>query len=473
MSLTVVSIGPGDSSLLNKRTESILLKAEMLWLRTGMHPLASWLKQSNITFRSMDDLYNSSEDFEILSETAARILWSAATKENVVYAVSDQMTDHTVDAVFKLRPENADIRIIPGFSFADYYLPSCRDYFSTSDIRICSAASFVASGYDPSIPVLITEINDEITAGEIKQLISSNICDEEKIVFMNGDAHSISIPVYELDRQPHYDHLSAVGAGAFPYAARCRKTLPDLMRIMDHLRSPSGCPWDRIQTHDSLKPYVVEEAWEVVDAIQEKDPDHLAEELGDLLFQVAFHASIGKSFDEFSIDDIIGKICEKMVRRHPHVFLENGECAVSGSSVPYSSISWDRIKQKEKGERSPDDQLDDISAAIPSLRYAEKILRKMNLVRSFEYPSESEILSLMDEIFLRIKDTSDRQATEIRIGTLLLCISEYSRQLNMDSEILLHQAVRHLITAYRKNNPESKKEPGIRKPLTFKDLCVY
>ena len=165
--------------------------------------------------------------------------------------------------------------------------------------------------------------------------------------------------------------------------------------------------------------------------------------------------------------------CEKMIRRHPHVFLENGECAVSDGSVSYSNISWDKIKQKEKGNRSPDDMLDDISAAIPSLRYAEKILRKMNLVRSFEYPSGSEILSLMDEIFLRIKDTSDRQATEIRIGTLLLCISEYSRQLNIDSEILLNQAVRHLITAYRKYNLESKKESGIRKPLTFKDLCVY
>ena len=85
------------------------------------------------------------------------------------------------------------------------------------------------------------------------------------------------------------------------------------MRIMDRLRSADGCPWDKAQTHESLKPYVVEEAWEVVDAIQENNPDHLAEELGDLLFQVAFHTSIGQDFDEFTLEDVVGNICEKMI----------------------------------------------------------------------------------------------------------------------------------------------------------------
>ena len=146
----------------------------MLFLRTGRHPLASWLEKQKILFRTMDDLYNDAEDFEILSESVARKLWeNAAEHETVVYAVSDSMTDHTVDAVFASCPENGQVEIIPGFSFADYYLPACRVFFSTADIRICPAASFVMSGYNAERPVLITELNDEITAGEVKRYLSS------------------------------------------------------------------------------------------------------------------------------------------------------------------------------------------------------------------------------------------------------------------------------------------------------------
>ena len=120
MILTIVSIGPGDPALLNEKSIETIRQAGMLFLRTGRHPFVKWLEQQRIPFFTMDDLYESSDDFEALSHAVAAKLWKAAgSKENTVYAVSDTMTDHTVDEIFSLRPENARIRMIPGFSFAD------------------------------------------------------------------------------------------------------------------------------------------------------------------------------------------------------------------------------------------------------------------------------------------------------------------------------------------------------------------
>ena len=295
----------------------------------------------------MDSIYESAEDFESLSSAVAAEIWNlAAEHSNTVYAVSDMMTDHTVDAVFAGKPADGRINILPGFSFSDYYLPACRDFFSVSDIRICPASSFVNSGYDPSRPLLLTELNDELTAGDVKNYLSSFIRDEETVLFFEKDAAVRPVRLYELDRQPFYNHLSAVAAGAYSYEQRNRRTLDDLISIMDRLRSPDGCSWDRAQTHESLQPYVVEEAWEVVDAIHDGQPVHLAEELGDLLFQVIFHASLAEEEGLFTLEDVAKTAADKMVRRHPHLF-----GGAKYSSDAEKDAAWEEIKRAEKEGR--------------------------------------------------------------------------------------------------------------------------
>ena len=475
MILQIVSIGPGDPELLNIKTINALRSADTLVLRTGRHGLSAWLKSEQIPFFSMDDLYESSKDFESLSDAIALRLWNIAAhaEGNVVYAVSDSMTDRTVDALFACRPETGTIDIIPGFSFADFYLPSCRSFFSTSDIRICPAASFMESGYDPTHPLLLTELNDEITAGQIKNYLSVYIQDEETVFFLNGNADPFPIPLFELDRQPFYNHLSAVAAGIYPYDRRSRRTMEDLMSIMDRLRSSDGCPWDRAQTHESLKPYVVEEAWEVVDAIHQNRPDHLAEELGDLLFQVVFHASIGKSFDEFTIDDVIGTICSKMIRRHPHVFRKNEVTAGNGNAESFSSESWDKIKQEETGSKTPYEALDDISMGLPSLRYAEKAFRKLDRIPELSSPSAKEIVEHLQRISNGISDTLSIEESEKKLCSLLFCCVQLSHLFNIDCEVLLHQTISRVIQDCHALEKKGKIISDTHKPLTFNDLGVY
>ena len=455
--ITVVSIGPGDPSFLNEITVRTLRDASPLVLRTGRHPLSVWLETEGMAFRTLDHLYETSDDFDALSRAAAEELWSlSGTSPYLVYAVSDVLTDRTVDALFSSRPEGGEVRLVPGFSFADYYLPACRPFFSTADIRICPAASFDGTGLQPSRPLLITELNDEITAGEVKQALAAWIRDEETVMFLPGDGKALPVPLYELDRQPFYDHLSAVACGPFSYEQRSRKTLEDLMEIMDRLRAPGGCPWDRKQTHQSLEPYVVEEAWEVFGAAEENDPLHLAEELGDLLFQVVFHTSIGKSFDEFTMDDVLSAICQKMIRRHPHVFAPASgsgatdaavELPEAGTRITAEQVTdnWDKIKQAETGSKTPLEALKDVSPALPALRYAEKVLRKMKHVPALPDPAPAEITESIRSLAEDLDPALPVSELEKRFAALLFACSRLSAALGLDSEILLHEFTARLI----------------------------
>ena len=465
--ITIISIGPGDPELINEKTRKALLGKKKLVLRTEKHPAAEWLSAQEISFETLDRFYEDAEDFDSLAEAVSGYLWKAAADEGkVVYAVSDPMTDHTVDLLFGKRPDRGEISIIPGFSYADYYLSSCRRFFSTSDIRLCSACDFSETEYNPDFPVLITELNDEITAGQVKQRLSVFLDDETEVYFLCAGKAPKAIQLFELDRQPSYDHLSAVAAPGVPLEKRRGKTLSDLLRIMDLLRSPDGCPWDRAQTHESLKPYVVEEAWEVVGSIEENDTVHLSEELGDLLFQVVFHASVAKAFDEFSMDDVITGICDKMIRRHPHVFRKD-----STAAAPFSAESWDRIKQDEKGTRTIGETMMGISGALPSLRCAEKVLRQLDRIPSLR-KSRDEAADTVARLSRELTAVEDGKREEI-LGNLLFVCADLARQTGTDSEILLHHTVKRIVQKFLEYESMEKKAPAGRDCLTFKDLGVY
>ena len=170
-------------------------------------------------------------------------------------------------------------------------------------------------------------------------------------------------------------------------------TLQSLLDIMAKLRSEQGCPWDKQQTHDSLTRYLLEEAYEVIDAIEEKDFPAVAEELGDLLLQIVFHAQIGAESGKFTMDDVIAAICEKMIRRHPHVF---GDTAVE--SVQDVLTNWEAIKMQEKPGQDDRSLLDGVPKHLPALLRAERIQDKAAKV-SFQWDQvEGAVIKLEEEL---------------------------------------------------------------------------
>ena len=214
--------------------------------------------------------------------------------------------------------------------------------------------------------------------------------------------------------------------------------LQELVRIMARLRAPDGCPWDREQTHASLKEYLVEESAELFDAIDDGDDAGMVEELGDLLLQIVFHCQIGAEQGRFNVQDAARACCEKLVRRHPHVF---GESTVTSADGVLRQ--WERIKKEEKGDRRKS-ALSGVPRHLPALHRAQKMQRKAAKV-GFDWPDAAGVVAKIEEELAEVKTAlqgGDSQELAGEIGDLLFAVVNLSRFQNHQAEELLHGTVR-------------------------------
>ena len=447
--IIIVSLGSGNPDLLNVKTMDAIRNADHLVLRTSRHPFSEWLDNHHIPYSSLDHIYDSSEDFDDLSEKISSFLLHRSSESSLVYAVPDASTDQSVRALCRASADKTVIRIIPGVGISNQYLSQSLPYFQDTSVSIIPAYDFAdAYLYDPNQSVLITEIDNTLLAGRIKLLLTEYLDDEHPIILIHGDSSPAAIPLYELDRGTNIDHNTAVLIPSSSYENRSRFVLNDLVSIMERLRSPNGCPWDKVQTHQSLRPYLIEESWECVDAISQNDMDHLCEELGDLLFQIVFHASVGKAYDEFTLTDVLSSVCLKMLRRHPHVFSDK-----TYDNPEEIRNNWDDIKQHETGHLSIISSLDDISNGLPAMKYASKTIKKLYRLESFKR-SLSQVLS---DIMMHAENigNSSEKNSESELGQLLLLCSELCVISDLDGELILHQEVDRLKSSLKQSEQEN------------------
>jgi tetrapyrrole methylase family protein/MazG family protein len=215
-----------------------------------------------------------------------------------------------------------------------------------------------------------------------------------------------------------------------------------LLDIMRKLRAPGGCPWDAEQTHESLTRYLLEETYEVIEAIDEKSPQHLTEELGDLLLQPIFHAAIAEESGAFTIDDVISTLCDKLIRRHPHVF---GDLEIKDSSQQIEN--WEKIKQLEKGNERPS-ALSGVPDHLPALLKAHKIGEKASRV-GFDWEHADQVFAkVMEELheFEEAWAGGNPVRMEDELGDLLFAIANLGRFLSLNPE----EALRKTITRFQK-----------------------
>ncbi|MBT1071491.1 nucleoside triphosphate pyrophosphohydrolase [Pelotalea chapellei] len=211
----------------------------------------------------------------------------------------------------------------------------------------------------------------------------------------------------------------------------------DLVEIMRKLRAPGGCPWDAEQTHESLTRYLLEETYEVIEAIDNKDPDHIKEELGDLLLQPVFHAAIAEEAGSFTITDVIQTLCDKLIRRHPHVF---GDMEISDSSAQIEN--WEKIKKAEKGEERKS-ALSGVPPHLPSLLKAQKITEKAARV-GFDWEHVDQVIAkVMEELheFEEAMISRNNDHMEAELGDLLFAIVNLGRFLSINPEEALRKTI--------------------------------
>ena len=222
-------------------------------------------------------------------------------------------------------------------------------------------------------------------------------------------------------------------------------SLGRLVAIMRRLRDPDcGCEWDRQQTFATIAPYTIEEAYEVADAIDRSDMDDLEDELGDLQLQVVFHAQMAEELGHFTLDDVIGRICDKLERRHPHIFGDSGE-----------TPGWDAIKAAERQEKHQDSALDGVATALPALDRAVK-LQKRAARTGFDWPDSAGPRAKVDEELEELDGESEPDPQKEELGDLLFAIANLARHLKIDPEEALRQANRKFERRFR----AIEKAPG-------------
>ena len=450
--IVVVPIGNGDPDWMAPGAVSALRGADRLVLRTDHHPAKAWLLRHHIPYVSLDDFYESAEDFEAMYAAMAARLWELTEEGPVTYAIPDPLSDRSLDHLYLSRPAPEDeVQVLPGVSRLELLQSLFREHLpSSGGCRFVSAAALPETDYDPNVSLLVDELDNEILAGEVKLFLSKYMEDEDDVFFLSSDREPpVSIPLMELDRRP-CSHLSAVLVPGRPWQSRTHFTLFDLEQIMDRLRDPlSGCPWDREQTHASLREYIVEEAWETVGAIEEGDPLKLSDELGDLLFQVIFQAAVGKGTGDFDIRDVLNHICRKMIRRHPHVF---GEETFLGAEE--QGRRWESIKRMENGNESVEQSLMNVCRALPSLKFAQKVAKKSAPLRPLPPAEEALARILEDAAALQ----SRRDPDPPLVGDLLMACALYCQLNHLDAEILLREAANRFRDSALSGGDEPKEE---------------
>ena len=399
--ITVIGAGTGNAENLSLAAWNEIKKAKKVILKTEKMPLAVFLKDNSVDYETLDFIFESAADFDELNSRISQYLSSFAS---CVYAVAGSGTDDTSVAVLKNKI------LIAGPSLCD----TAAAFMQCSGPRTDISAEEVLSGAFLSCRknTLVYCIDSKYIACDLKCILSEVYGDEHTVKFyiedFCGTQSSKDIPLYELDSFDFYNHTASVYLPAQSLENAYKHNIDDVLEVTKILYSPEGCPWDSEQTHESLKRFLIEEAYEVADAIDSADPYALFDELGDVLYQITLHSEIASTAGEFNFSDVCNAITGKMIRRHPTLFGKE-------------EMPWDEIKKQEKSGAPA------ICNGLPALLYAEKLLYKAEKAGITVFPQDNH-----DEDVLKI-----------------LALTDSCRKKGISPEEALHAYCKHILTFLR------------------------
>lgn len=461
--IDVVALGPGPEGMMTLGAAEALKRADHVLLRTGRHGAADWLNKQGIPFETLDALYETAEDFDDLAQKAAAAVREKAQKGSVAYGVSDPSADESVRALLA----GSAVHTVPGVTAS---AALCQAAGVTGPYIACAAAALSVTGCQHTL--VITEINDRQLAGDVKLKLMPWYGEDAEALFFapsgQTDRAYQAIPLCELDRQKRYDHTAGCIVRPRPLPEKKRFDAQDLLNLMRILRSDKGCPWDRKQTHQSLRPYLIEEAYETALAIDEGDGEHMSDELGDVLLQIALHAVIGEQYGTMEWTDITTNICRKMIARHRHIFGED-HC----DTAEQVADNWSRIKQEERGFTTKTQELMDIKKGLPPLLRAEKVQKKAREA-GFDWDDPLEALQKVEEEAgeVRAELRAGRDPRE-EIGDLLFAAVNTARLAHVSSEEALTGCTEKFIKRFSYMENEAKKAKKALQDLTIDEMSVY
>jgi len=449
--IKIVGLGPGAKEALTIGTICELESNKNIFLRTEKHPTVDYLKEKKIIFDTYDNIYESIGSFdEVYLNIAKDLIKKHDDLGDLIYAVPGHplVAEKSVFNLIDLCKEsNIEYKIIPAVSFIDAMIESLR-IDPIQGLKIIDSFDIGNQILDKRIGTIITQVYNVLIASEVKLKLLEQYNDETEIYYVRAagikEQESIRrILLFELDMQEDIDYLTSI---YIPKDLKNKKDFNDFLEIIEILRSEDGCPWDREQTHKSLEKALIEESYEVIDAIDQEDDRSLIEELGDVLLQVVFHASIGKEDGYFDISDVIEGICNKMISRHPHVFKNSSELDSSEEVL----VKWDELKKKEKGYSSLTEEMRGITKGLPALLRAHKVQEKAKKV-GFDFDNVSFAIDKVKEELKEVIDVyniENMEKIKEEIGDLLFSCVNVARFLKVDEEIALNCTIDKFIKRF-------------------------
>ena len=343
-----------------------LRSAPKLFLQSNLHPSAAAIDAMGFLYETMDDLYVTCTDFDALNCAVAKRLIDVGA---CVYVATGNIENSQLPAIRTAAKErNISVTIMPSLSAGDVA-------FADYERGLSISAHDLPESLDPELNYRVEEIDSDRTAGCAKLLFSEYYPDEWMVLFgsilENGEYGVREIKLCELDRQKKYDATTLVYVPRTTYEERVRHGFEDVMRVVRRLRAPNGCPWDREQTHVSLKNALLEECYELIDAIEEDDDAHICEEMGDVLLQFALHAAIAEEQSAFTARDSCTELVEKLIYRHPHVF---STVRVGGSDEVLKN--WEALKIAQRNQKTQTEVLKSVPRSFPALLRSRKVQKK-------------------------------------------------------------------------------------------------
>ncbi len=438
MNVIILGLGPGNPAHLTREAWQVLQTAEEVHLRTKRHPTVAFLP-AHLVLHSFDDLYEEKADFaEVYAEIAARVLALAERPQGVIYAVPGHplVGEASVQRILALAPQRGlTVRIVEGLSFIEPVL-TCLGLDALDGLQLVDATELAARHHppvNPDRPTLVGQLYGRHLAGDVKLTLLNLFPAEHPVVLVRGagtaEEKVTPLPLCELDRSEEIDHLTTLYLPPLPQAS----SLESFQDTIAHLRAPDGCPWDREQTHQSLRAALLEETYEVLTALDADDMDALCEELGDLLLQILLHAQIAGEEGDFNLAQVIEKINAKIKRRHPHVF---GDVVVSGTEEVLHN--WEEIKREEKGE-ARGSMLDNVPPTLPALAQAQSYQRRVVRV-GFDWPDVEGVIAKVAEEVEELRRAPDAVKRAEELGDLLFSLVNLARWLGVDAESALRAA---------------------------------
>jgi tetrapyrrole methylase family protein/MazG family protein len=433
MTLFIVGLGAGDSDDLTRKAWRILENAETIYLRTQRHPCVPHLpKRPEIV--AFDNLYEQHEQFADVYAEIVRQLLDKATQEDVVYAVpGDPSVGETTVMLLRQECQTRQIalEIVHGISFIEPMLAQVG-IDGLEGLQIFDGMTIATMHHpplNPSLPAFIAGVYSRELASDVKLTLMNQYSDEYGVVLVHGagtsDVTLERVPLSEIDHSRSINHLTSL----YIPVHSSYSSFESFQETIAHLRAPEGCPWDKKQTHASLRPYLIEEAYEVLEAIDNEDWHELANELGDLLLQVVLHTQIAIDDGEFLMTDVLDNVNRKMIRRHPHVW---GDVHV-GDSAEKVVKNWDDIKKAENAQngKTRDSLLDKVNIAMPSLMVAYEYTRQAAKV-GFDWHSVAGVEDKVREEIQEILTAPDDAHKIKEIGDLLFVLVNWLRWLGQD-----------------------------------------